>query len=225
MYGRETCDMKSGLAADVFVLEAFQDLDVELAGDVTIESTIDEETGGTGGALSALERGYQPDAAIITEPYHVPNIGAASAGAMYFEITVPGKAAHAAHGFAGINAINKATDIVQALDGLDQERKDRISFQPAVNQYSDAEGEVTNLNVGIFESGDWPSTVPAEATIECRIGWCRAKRARRFARRSVRRFSRSLIGTSDSRNIRWRLSGSAGTQTRTPSIRTTSLPS
>ena len=171
MYGRGACDMKGGVAANVFAIEALQDLGIELAGDVIVESTVDEEAGGTGGALSALERGYQPDAAIITEPYGVPNVGAASAGAMYFEITVPGKAAHAAHGFAGVNAINKASAIVDALDGLDQERKERISFRPAVNQYPEAEGEVTNLNVGIFDSGDWPSTVPAEATIQCRIGW------------------------------------------------------
>jgi acetylornithine deacetylase len=171
LYGRGACDMKGGVAANVFAVEALRALDVELAGDVIVESTIDEEAGGTGGALSALERGYQPDAAIITEPYHVPNVGAASAGAMYFEITVPGKAAHAAHGFNGVNAINKATKIVEALDELDRARKDRISFPPAVNQYPAAEGEVTNLNVGIFDSGDWPSTVPPEATIECRIGW------------------------------------------------------
>lgn len=171
MYGRGACDMKGGVAANLFAIEALQELDVDLAGDVIFESTIDEEAGGTGGALSALERGYQPDAAIITEPYGVPNIGVASAGAMYFEITVPGRASHAAHGFAGVNAINKAADIVQALDTLDRERKSRISFPPAVNQYAEAEGEVTNLNVGTFESGDWPSTVPDEARIECRIGW------------------------------------------------------
>lgn len=171
LYGRGACDMKGGVAANVFAVEALQELGVKLEGDVIIESTIDEEAGGTGGALSALERGYQPDAAIITEPYHVPDIGVASAGAMYFEITVPGKAAHAAHGFNGVNAINKTTKIVEALDELDKERKERISFPPAVNQYPAADGEVTNLNVGIVDSGDWPSTVPPEATIKCRVGW------------------------------------------------------
>lgn len=196
MFGRGACDMKGGVAANIFALEALQDLGIELAGDVIIESTIDEEAGGTGGALSALERGYQPDAAIITEPYGVPNIGVASAGAMYFQITVPGKASHAAHGFAGINAINKAANIVQALDELDQERKSRISFQPAVNQYPEAEGEVTNLNVGIFESGDWPSTVPDEATIECRIGWPPGEK-REQVRKQVRETVESVVEADD----------------------------
>ncbi|ADD03693.1 peptidase M20 family protein [Natrialba magadii ATCC 43099] len=171
IYGRGTCDMKGGLAAGIHAAKVLDELGVELAGDLILESTIDEEAGGTGGALSALERGYQPDAAIITEPYGVPNIGVASAGVLYFRVTVPGRAAHAAHAFNGVNAAWKATRIFEALRELESERKQRISFQPAVNERPAAEGSVTNLNVGIFDSGDWPSTVPSEATMECRLGW------------------------------------------------------
>lgn len=171
MYGRGACDMKGGLAANLFVYRALSECGVELRGDLTLQSTIDEEAGGTGGVLSALERGYRPDAAIITEPYGVPDVGIASAGVRYFRVTVPGKSAHAAYGFDGVNAVNKATAVVDALDELDRERKARIDFQPAVNQNERARGSVTNLNVGIVEAGDWPSTVPPEATLECRIGW------------------------------------------------------
>jgi acetylornithine deacetylase len=170
MYGRGTCDMKGGLATNLFVYRALQDCGVDLKGDLTLQSTIDEEAGGTGGVLSALERGYRPDAAVITEPFAIPNIGIASAGVRYFRVTVPGKSAHAAYGFEGINAINKAMGVIDALDDLDRERKARIEFPPATNQKPDAEW-VTNLNVGIVDAGDWPSTVPAEATFECRIGW------------------------------------------------------
>jgi acetylornithine deacetylase len=171
LYGRGTCDMKGGVAANLFVYRALQECDVDLRGDLTLQTTIDEEAGGTGGVLSALERGYQPDAAIIPEPYGIPDIGIASAGVRYFRVTVPGKSAHAAYGFEGVNAINKATKIVDALDDLDRERKSRIHYPPAVNQNEHADGWETNLNVGIIDAGDWPSTVPPEATFECRIGW------------------------------------------------------
>jgi acetylornithine deacetylase len=171
MYGRGACDMKGGLAAILFVYRALRDCGVELSGDLTLQSTIDEEAGGTGGVLSALERGYQPDAAIVAEPYGVPNVGIASGGVSYFRVSVPGKSAHAAYGFDGVNAVNKATTVIDALDDLDRERKDEIDFGPAVNQNERADGWVTNLNVGIVEAGDWPSTVPPEATFECRIGW------------------------------------------------------
>jgi acetylornithine deacetylase len=170
MYGRGACDMKGGLAAILFVYRALRDCGVELSGDLTLQSTIDEEAGGTGGVLSALERGYRPDAAIVAEPYGVPDVGIASAGVSYFRVTVPGKSAHAAYGFDGVNAINKAAAVVDALDRLDRERKARIDFAPAVNQNERADGWVTNLNVGIIEAGDWPSTVPPEATFEW-FGW------------------------------------------------------
>lgn len=171
MYGRGTADMKGGVAAFIHAFESLQELGVELAGDLILQTTIEEEDGGVGGLLSALERGYQPDAAIITEPWMIPNVGIASAGVMYFRITVPGKSAHAARGYKGVNAIGKAYKIYEALDALDQERKARISYEPVLNRDPDAEGNVTNLNVGIINAGDWPSTVPGQAVMECRIGW------------------------------------------------------
>ncbi len=171
MYGRGTADMKGGVAAFIHAFESLQELGVELAGDLILQTTIEEEDGGVGGLLSTLERGYQPDAAIITEPWMIPNVGIASAGVMYFRITVPGKSAHAARGYKGVNAIGKAYKIYEALDALDQERKARISYEPVLNRDPDAEGNVTNLNVGIINAGDWPSTVPGQAVMECRIGW------------------------------------------------------
>jgi acetylornithine deacetylase len=171
LYGRGACDMKGGLAAGLIAAEALSAAGIDLAGDLILESTIDEEAGGTGGALSALERGYRPDAAIITEPSGIPNVGIASAGVLYFRLAVPGKSAHAANAFDGVNAAWKATRLFEALVEWERDRQARTAYPPAVNQHPDAEGTVTNLNVGIFESGDWPSTVPAEATMECRIGW------------------------------------------------------
>ncbi|MFT4882319.1 MAG: acetylornithine deacetylase [Salinirussus sp.] len=171
LYGRGACDMKAGLAANLFVSRALRESGVELSGDLLLQSTIDEEAGGTGGVLAALERGYRPDAAIIPEPFGVPDIGIASSGVMYLRVTVEGQAAHAAYGYEGENAVDRLARVVTALEELDRERKARVDYQPAVNQDPAAEGAVTNLNAGIVAGGDWPSTVPAEATVECRVGW------------------------------------------------------
>ncbi len=171
LYGRGSNDMLGGVASIIVAYEALDELDIELAGDLTIQTTVEEEDGGPGGVLSALERGYQPDAAIITEPSGLPNIGMASAGVMYFRIDVPGKSAHAARGYAGVNAIGKAAEIYRALDELDRERKSRISYEPAFRQNPKLEGHETNLNVGTIEGGDWPSTVPSGVVLEGRIGW------------------------------------------------------
>jgi acetylornithine deacetylase len=67
LYGRGSCDMKGGLVTHVMALDALADLGVELRGDVSVAATVGEENGGLG-TLSTVLRGYQADAALITEP-------------------------------------------------------------------------------------------------------------------------------------------------------------
>ncbi|WP_255170973.1 ArgE/DapE family deacylase [Natrononativus amylolyticus] len=171
LYGRGVADMKGGIAAVLIAIEAIREVGIDLGGDLLFQSVIEEEDGGVGGTLSALERGYVPDAAIIAEPFDVPNLCIASAGVMYFRVTVPGKSAHAAWGHEGVNAIGNAATVYEALEDLDAERKARIDYPPAYRADPSLEGNVTNLNVGTIEAGDWPSTVPSEAVLQGRIGW------------------------------------------------------
>jgi acetylornithine deacetylase len=171
VYGRGTVDMKGGIAAYLTAVRALEASDVRLSGDLYLQTTIEEEDGGCGGVLSALERGYRPDATIIPEPYGIPNVGIASGGAMYFRIRVPGVSAHAARGHKGVNAYEKSIAVYEALDRLDRRRKGRTSFQPIVNRNPDAAGKETNLEIGLVNGGEWPSTVPGEMTLEGRIGW------------------------------------------------------
>jgi acetylornithine deacetylase len=172
MYGRGTYDMKGGIAAWVHAFEALAACGVDLEGDLTLQTTIEEEAGGVGGVLSALERGYRPDAAIVAEPSGVPSVGIASAGVLYFRVTVHGKAAHTAHKFLGVDAVDKATKIYHALEALHRERNERYDdYAPAVNQYAEAAGSTTNLSVTSFDAGTWTSTVPGKATMEFRVGW------------------------------------------------------
>lgn len=173
MYGRGTNDMKGGIAAFVHAYWALQDLGIELAGDLTLQTTIEEEAGGVGGVLSALERGYRPDAAIIPEPSGVPKVGVASAGVLYFRLTVPGKAAHTANKFLGVDAVGKAFRLYRALENFHGEFNDRIvDYPPAVNQYAEAAGSTANLSLTNVEvPGSWTSTVPGKAVMEYRMGW------------------------------------------------------
>ena len=61
MYGRGAYDMKSGVALNLFLPRLLRDLDIRLAGDLTIQSVIEEECTGNG-ALAAC-RCYRADAA------------------------------------------------------------------------------------------------------------------------------------------------------------------
>jgi len=172
LYGRGTVDMKGGIAAWVLAFEALEACGVDLKGDLTLQTTIEEEAGGCGGVLSALERGYRPDAAIISEPAGLPTVGIASAGVMYFRVTVHGKATHTATKFLGVDAVGKATEIYRALEDLHRERNERYEdYEPAVNQYPEAAGSTTNLALTSFDAGTWTSMIPGEATMEFRVGW------------------------------------------------------
>ncbi|WP_331235686.1 ArgE/DapE family deacylase [Natronorarus salvus] len=171
VYGRGTSDMKGGLAAIVTAVSVLQALEIELSGDLLLQSTIEEEDGGCGGLLSALERGYVPDAAIVPEPFSLPNVGIASAGVMFFRISVPGRSAHAAWGHQGVSALEKAELVTRELRELNRKRQGEIDFVPARAADPDLEGHVTNINVGTVEGGDWPATVPGEVVLGCRVGW------------------------------------------------------
>jgi len=171
VYGRGASDMKGGLAAMVLAVEVLAEEGIDLAGDLYVQSTIEEEAGGVGGLLSVLERGYVPDAAIIPEPFGLPNVGIASAGVMFFDVTVPGKKAHAAWGHQGVSAFDKACRIRGALEELNEKRQATIDFPPAYGADPSLEGHVTNINLGVVEGGDWPASVPAEVVMKGRVGW------------------------------------------------------
>ncbi|MCE7734513.1 MAG: ArgE/DapE family deacylase [Candidatus Heimdallarchaeota archaeon] len=169
LYGRGAGDMKGGLAAMIMATKAFIETGTKLKGNLHLESTIEEEDGGVGGVLYLRMTQPKYDAAIIPEPLgHA--IGIASAGVMYFRVKITGVPAHAATAHYGVNAVLKSVPIINALNDLHKKRQQDIRY-PYAEQHETMKGKSTTLNIGIIEAGDWPSTVPAECTIECRIGW------------------------------------------------------
>jgi len=161
--------MKAGVASMIFAIQALKETQTELNGDVFIETTIEEEDGGIGGTLYLRLTQPKADAAINPEPGGIA-IGIASAGVMYFRVIVTGIPAHAAAAHFGVNAIVKMVPIIEALKTLNNERQKKISYKYAeVNPRM--KGKATTLNMGVINAGDWPSTVPALCTLECRIGF------------------------------------------------------
>lgn len=162
MYGRGANDMKSGVAINLVLARVLSDLDIRLNGDLIVQSVIEEECTGNG-ALDASRR-YQADAAVVTEPTS-GNITQAHVGVLWFRVAISGKAAHAAVAPTGVNAIVKSVPIIQALQELD--RKMNESVHPA---YADSDHPI-NLNIGIIQGGDWPSSVPGACELHCRLSF------------------------------------------------------
>lgn len=130
MYGRGTSDMKSALAAYLYVLERLQAAGVRLRGDVVVESVMGEEAGEPG-TQACTERGYRADFGIVGEATRARQVLAA-VGSMNLRIAIKSPytlhlharrlAVHAGGGLEGANCVEKmATRIIPALQDLERE--------------------------------------------------------------------------------------------------------
>ncbi|TET11165.1 MAG: ArgE/DapE family deacylase [Candidatus Thorarchaeota archaeon] len=169
LHGRGAGDMKAGVAAMIFAVKAIQANGITLKGDMQVETTIEEEDGGIGGVLYMRIIRPKTDASFVPEPSN-HTISLASAGVMYFRVTVPGAPAHAATAHSGVNAIQKMMLIIDEIESLHKDRQSRISYATAESDPR-MKGRATTINIGVIKAGDWPSTVPGSCEIECRIGF------------------------------------------------------
>lgn len=168
LYGRGAVDDKASLASILFVAQCLRGVGVALAGDLVLQSVIDEEWGGAG-TLSTIHRGYRADAAIVFEPSGL-DICPASRGGQAFRITVMGKGAHPIRSYEGVSALEKALPILSALRDLEQVRQERLRtalferypiFAPIV--------------IGKISADSIPSKVPETCVFEGLMGYAPAE--------------------------------------------------
>ncbi|MCB2191570.1 MAG: ArgE/DapE family deacylase [Deltaproteobacteria bacterium] len=163
LHGRGAGDMKAGVAAMTYAIKAVQKAGLGLAAPVTLEGVIEEECTGNG-ALACLVAGFDADAALIPEPFG-PTILTSQVGVMWFKVSLTGVAKHTLEASSGVNAIELCCYLMQALRGLEA----RINADKPVDFAHVA--TPAQLNIGTINSGDWPSTVPAKAEFQCRLGF------------------------------------------------------
>ena len=164
MNGRGAHDMKQGVAAMVFALDALAACGLAPAGDVFVETVTEEESTGNG-ALSTLARGYRAQACLIPEPTG-NTITRAHVGVMWFRLRVRGVPVHVATAQTGSNAIMSAYALLQALYGLTAEINARAREHPLFRLVQDP----VKFNPGMIRGGDWASSTPAWCEVDCRIG-------------------------------------------------------
>lgn len=163
LYGRGSCDMKAGLSAGIFAIQALQVLGFRPAKGVCFHSVVGEESGGVG-TLATIIKGYRADGVIIMEPTGL-DICPVQSGALTFRLKISGKGAHACIKQFGVSAVEKFIPVLEALNRLDRERHRGYTHPLFPDPTS-----VAPLSVGVVRSGDWPSSVPDELTAEGRFG-------------------------------------------------------
>lgn len=164
LHGRGAADMKGGTIAALFAIDAIRKSGLQLSGRVHFQSVIEEESTGIG-ALSALQRGYRADCALLPEPTG-QTFSDICLGVIWFRLKVAGEPRHVSHAGEGFNAIKAAAEMIRALEELEREWNERAKHHPVY-------GAVThplNFNPGIIHGGDWASSVPAWCDVDCRIG-------------------------------------------------------
>ncbi|MEQ1874747.1 MAG: ArgE/DapE family deacylase [Ilumatobacteraceae bacterium] len=162
MFGRGTCDMKAGLIANVFAVQAIQNAGVQLRGDLLLASVLGEEDGGLG-TYATLQRGWRADACVISEPTEL-DIIPANSGALTFRLRVHGEATHAARRTEGTSAIEKFWPIWQAIADLETRRQHTVD--PLMARWPLAHP----ISIGTVHCGDWASSVPDLLVAEGRMG-------------------------------------------------------
>ncbi len=162
LHGRGTADMKAGLLAAWWAVQAIRASGVRLGGDVLLAPVCGEEDGGLG-TFALLERGWTADACVIPEPTDLDLIPA-NAGALTFRLRIPGRATHAARRWEGVSAVDKLVPVLQALQALERRRHDAVD--PLATRWELAHP----LSIGTVRAGDWASSVPDLCVAEGRYG-------------------------------------------------------
>lgn len=119
IYGRGVADMKAGLAAAVYAVEAIRRAGVRLLGTVEVSGTVDEESGGYAGmgylaSTGRVSKG-RTDAVIIPEPLNVDRICIGHRGVYWFQVTAHGHIAHGSMPFLGESAIEHMGAVLEAI--------------------------------------------------------------------------------------------------------------
>jgi acetylornithine deacetylase len=163
MHGRGANDMKSGVCAMVFALDALHEAGYLPGSDVYVQTVTEEESTGNG-ALSTLARGYRADACLIPEPT-AAEILRGTVGVMWFRLVIRGRPVHVSESERGTNAILSAFGLIEALRGHTRELNERVKRDPWFSRVPNP----IKFNPGKIVGGDWASSTPAWCEVDCRI--------------------------------------------------------
>jgi acetylornithine deacetylase/succinyl-diaminopimelate desuccinylase-like protein len=157
VYGRATAVSKGDFASFTFAVRALESLGAPLRGAVELHFTYDEEFGGELGPGWLLRQGLTKPDLLIAAGFSYEVVTAHN-GCLQMEVTVHGKQAHAAIPDTGVDALQGAVAILNALYGLNAGyRQVRSAVAGITHPY---------LNVGRIEGGTNTNVVPGKVAFK-----------------------------------------------------------
>ena len=163
LYGRGSDDMKDSIAATLFAIQTLRENGVNPSCNIECSFTCDEEIGGQLGAGEIVRKQLvDADFVVNCEGGTKLNIGCGHNGILWADVFVFGKPAHGSRPHTGLNAFEKMSELVVALQSL----KSKFNH-PDLRFKTPAGRELTpTINIGgVFEgtSGGKINTVPSLA--------------------------------------------------------------
>ena len=157
IYGRAAAVSKCDFSTYVFAVRALEALGVPLAGRIEMQFTYDEEFGGELGPGWLLKNNLtKPDLAIAAGFSY--QIITAHNGCLQFEVTVNGKMGHAAVPTSGVDALQAAVKIMNALYASNESYKKITSTVPGINH--------PYLNIGLIQGGTNTNVIPGKVVMK-----------------------------------------------------------
>jgi succinyl-diaminopimelate desuccinylase len=169
MYGRGTADMKGAIASIIFACQALRKTGVKPNFNVEVSFTADEETDSALGTGWVVDHGrLKADYAIVGEGGEGNAVCCGHNGVVWLNVHVHGLAAHGSTPGKGVNALEKMSALVLALDDYKRTLARREFRTPEDRIMT----PTVNLG-GVFTAGEGGkiNTVPAAAsfTIDRRV--------------------------------------------------------
>jgi succinyl-diaminopimelate desuccinylase len=157
IYGRATAVSKGDFASFTFAVRALESLQAELKGSVELHFTYDEEWGGELGPGWLLKKGLTKPDLMIAAGFSYEVVTAHN-GCLQMEVTVHGKMAHAAIPDTGVDALQGAVQILNALYAQNTLYKKVTSKVAGIKH--------PYLNVGLIEGGTNTNVVPGKVVFK-----------------------------------------------------------
>ena len=157
MFGRATAVSKSDFASYVYAVKALEAAARPTQGCVELHFTYDEEFGGELGPGWLLSQNLTKPDLLIAAGFSYQVVTAHN-GCLQMEVNIQGKMAHAAIPQTGVDALQGAVAVLNALFALNKTYQQTRSAVPGI--------ERPYLNVGRIEGGTNTNVVPGRVTFK-----------------------------------------------------------
>lgn len=157
LHGRGSADSKGMLAAILAAVRAIKEANIKLRGDLYVTAPVDDETAGPAGLRYIFDTRTVKARNVVYGEATSFKIKHVYKSRLWFSVKVIGKEAHGAFPDKGINAIDKAYDVIKAIRSIE------LRKHPVVGP--------DTVSVGMIQGGDQVNKVCGDATVWFDVRW------------------------------------------------------